>query len=57
MSAVHEETIARLTEWLRKAEADAAFWREAYFRHLEEEHPEVVDRIAARAKAAREAAA
>lgn len=57
MSAVHEEAIARLTEWLRKAEADAKFWREAYFRHLEEEHPEVVARIAARAKAAREGAA
>lgn len=49
MSEHHEAAIARLTEWLRKAEADATFWREAYFRHLEDEHPEVVARMEAKA--------
>lgn len=52
MSEVHEATIARLTEWLRKAEADARFWREAYFRHLEDEHPEAVARMEAKAREA-----
>lgn len=52
MSEVHEAAIARLTEWLRKAEADAAFWREAYFDHLKEYHPGAVARMEAKAREA-----
>ncbi len=48
MSTIHEEAIARLQLSLRRAEADAAFWRDAYFEHLKEYHPEVVQRVEAR---------
>ena len=48
MSEHHEAAIARLLAALMKAEADARFWRDAYFEHLKEYHPEVVQRVEAR---------
>lgn len=48
MSEHHEQAIAALEKQLAKAEADARFWREAYFEHLKEYHPEVVQRVEAR---------
>lgn len=52
MSTIHEEAIARLQLSLRKAEADARFWREAYFEHLKEYHPGAVARMEAKAREA-----
>lgn len=28
-----------------KAEAEARYWREAWFTHVQEEHPEIVERL------------
>ncbi len=52
MSEVHEAAIARLLAALMKAEADARFWREAYFEHLKEYHPGAVARMEAKAREA-----
>lgn len=52
MSEVHEAAISRLLAALMKAEADARFWREAYFEHLKEYHPEAVARMKAKAREA-----
>jgi hypothetical protein len=35
----------RLRADLKQAEAEARYWREAYFEHMAEEHPEVVARL------------
>jgi hypothetical protein len=30
---------------LKRAEDDARYWREAYFEHIAEEHPEIVEKV------------
>lgn len=39
-----EDRIAQRTRERDTAEAEARYWREAYFEHMQEHHPEVVER-------------
>lgn len=41
----------RLRVAIARAEAEARYWREAYFAHMKEEHPEVVGRVNAKGEA------
>ena len=41
----------RLRAELAHAEAEARYWREAYFEHMASEHPEAVARMQERAQA------
>lgn len=38
------ERVQQLTRDRDKAEAEARYWREAYFEHMQEHHPDVVER-------------
>lgn len=42
------ERADRLEQQLAKAEARAKEWEEAYFRHMKDHHPEIVERITRR---------
>lgn len=39
-----QERREKLTRDRDKAEAEARYWREAYFEHMQEHHPDVVER-------------
>ena len=39
-----EERLAKRTAERDKAEAQERYWREAYFEHMQEHHPEIVER-------------
>lgn len=41
----------RLRAEVAHAEAEARYWREAYFEHMADEHPEVVARMQERVRA------
>ena len=38
------ERVEHLIRERDKAEADARYWREAYFAHMQDHHPDVVER-------------
>jgi hypothetical protein len=44
--------IERLRSERDHAERDARYWRDAYFAHMRDEHPEIVKRVDERRRAA-----
>jgi hypothetical protein len=40
-----DDLLDELRRDLKRAEDEARYWREAYFQHLTDEHPEIMERV------------